>query len=1071
MRQIKLKLKNYLLLTTIALLFFSPLISLAEVNQEHQDVEVTQEELDTSIDESKEIAEEEGNELESTSDKQDGQVEEELEVEEVEEEIEKNEEDAKTTEQEPVDKVTEDSTNQSQSTDSTSMKLSSATLPFGQGSKGNHVVELKKNLTKLAIGNYPENPSDFYGDSTTKNVVRFQKYYGLEETGVVDRHTQSAIEENVNSPYQIGESGNHVVELKKNLTTLGIGNYPANPSGSYGDSTARNIIRFQKLYGLNENGIADEVTLAKIDEMLILRQGVSGNHVVKLKQNLSKLGIGNYPTNPSNFFGTSTTNNVLEFQRYYGLNTTGIADENTLSVLERNVNSSYQIGQRGSHVVELKKNLTELGIGNYPATPSGTYGDSTARNVMKFQSSQGLKENGIADDVTLAKINDLLVLQQGARRESVIELKRNLSKLGIGNYPANPSNFFGSSTTNNVKAFQQYYGLDVTGIADAETLDAIDRNVNSSYQVGKSGSHIVALKQNLTILGIGNYPESPSGTYGDSTARNVKRFQNYYSLNENGIADETTLNKISEILNSPYSSGNSGAHVVELKENLKTLGIGNYPSNPSGSYGSSTARNVHAFQSYYGLYENGIADEVTLNKIQEILNSPYRLGNRGNHVVELKRNLSQLGYGEYTQNPSPDYDTNTENYVKEFQRSYGLNVSGIADEVTLAKIDEVLASRHVVIYQQFDITLDQALNVQMNQLQQTDKYRNNPAYVHSNYIEFVERGRITGDSVRLRTAPTFDNNIAFTVNSGTAVEILGQVTGDLHAGSTSWYKISYNNRTLYVHKSLVNPQGKIALTTTRLNVRAEQNSSSHIYGTLAAGATVNIVNEGGTWHEIRYGSWRNPTRSDVRSYLDPARNDEFQHLDLSSSVGVSTSEINKVIAGRGTLNGQGAAFIEAGRLHSVNELYLISHALLETGNGGSNLAKGIEVGLNSSGNPVLVTSSNRSSLTNIRTTYNMFGIGAADTDPDRLGAIRAYQEGWFTPRQAIIGGAKFIGERYIHNQYKQNTLYKMRWNPANPGYPQYATDIEWATKQVTRIKDMYRQLDNPMLRFNIVRYK
>ncbi len=144
---------------------------------------------------------------------------------------------------------------------------------------------------------------------------------------------------------------------------------------------------------------------------------------------------------------------------------------------------------------------------------------------------------------------------------------------------------------------------------------------------------------------------------------------------------------------------------------------------------------------------------------------------------------------------------------------------------------------------------------------------------------------------------------------------------------------------------------------------------------------------------------------------------------------------------------------------------------METGHGDSDLATGIKVGKNSKEELVLVTNNNQSNLTDIRTTYNMFGIGAVDGDAHRQGAFRAYREGWFSPEAAIIGGAKFIGERYIHNAYNQDTLYKMRWNPANPGYPQYATDIGWAVKQVDQIKKMYSLLDNPLLHFNIIRYK
>lgn len=83
----------------------------------------------------------------------------------------------------------------------------------------------------------------------------------------------------------------------------------------------------------------------------------------------------------------------------------------------------------------------------------------------------------------------------------------------------------------------------------------------------------------------------------------------------------------------------------------------------------------------------------------------------------------------------------------------------------------------------------------------------------------------------------------------------------------------------------------------------------------------------------------------------------------------------------------------------------------------------------------------------------MFGIGAYDSDAVRQGFIRAKQEGWNTVRKAIIGGAKFIANSYIHQG--QNTLYKMRWNPTNPGTHQYATDVNWAKHNATRIKGFY----------------
>ncbi|WP_437183586.1 SH3 domain-containing protein, partial [Shouchella xiaoxiensis] len=205
----------------------------------------------------------------------------------------------------------------------------------------------------------------------------------------------------------------------------------------------------------------------------------------------------------------------------------------------------------------------------------------------------------------------------------------------------------------------------------------------------------------------------------------------------------------------------------------------------------------------------------------------------------------------------------------------------------------------------------------------------------------------------------------------------------------------------------------------------------------------------------RNGRWQNASRSDVSYYMNPnnfsqGTSSYLQFLDLQSSAGLSASSINsQLLAGKGTLSGQGQAFINASKLYNVNEIYLISHALLETGNGGSRLATGVEV--------------------NGRTVYNMYGIGAFDGDAVRMGAQYAYNQGWFTPEDAIIGGARFVSNSYMARG--QNTLYKMRWNPANPATYQYATDIGWAVKQTHHMSNLYSLVDDYHLKFDVPVYR
>ena len=264
----------------------------------------------------------------------------------------------------------------------------------------------------------------------------------------------------------------------------------------------------------------------------------------------------------------------------------------------------------------------------------------------------------------------------------------------------------------------------------------------------------------------------------------------------------------------------------------------------------------------------------------------------------------------------------------------------------------------------------------------------------------------------------------------------------------------------YVSKTYVDKNNKVTAET--LNVRGGAGTNYWVVGQLKKGTKVNIIDEVNGWYQIEYTKnrqWVNPNPNDVLHYLDPNNfiNDErqkVQFLDLSKTSGASVATLNNYLKGKGTLQGQGKAFIEASQTHGVNDIYLISHAILETGNGNSVLAKGVKY--------------------NGVTVYNMFGVGAYDKCPVDCGAKKAYEEGWTTPEKAIVGGAEFIGNSYI--KAGQNTLYKMRWNPAAMALTgaygkQYATDIGWASKQVNTMYNLYQTIGIYNLNLDIPVYK
>ena len=203
------------------------------------------------------------------------------------------------------------------------------------------------------------------------------------------------------------------------------------------------------------------------------------------------------------------------------------------------------------------------------------------------------------------------------------------------------------------------------------------------------------------------------------------------------------------------------------------------------------------------------------------------------------------------------------------------------------------------------------------------------------------------------------------------------------------------------------------------------------------------------------GATKLASREQTQEYMDPnsycTGAYKYQFLDLSYSNGISEAALNSFLADKGVMRGHAADFIESARTYNVSEIYLAAHACLETGNGTSALSRGIEV--------------------NGQTVYNMFGIGAYDNSAEYSGSRRAYELGWTSVSAAIKGGAKWISEHYINSsECRQNTLYKMLWNPGNPGQHQYATDIGWATHQGVNIEKIFRMFPEAVKAYDVPVY-
>ncbi|MGI6493023.1 MAG: peptidoglycan-binding protein [Pelotomaculum sp.] len=144
-----------------------------------------------------------------------------------------------------------------------------------------------------------------------------------------------------------GMSGDEVLQLQQRLSELGY--YQGAPDGIFGPGTHSAVYNFQVTNNLSADGIAGAVTLGALNllgttgstggtqgtttgDPAVLKQGMSGDSVLKLQQQLHNLGY--YQGALDGSFGTVTRSAVISFQYDNKLTVDGIAGQNTMLALQ-----------------------------------------------------------------------------------------------------------------------------------------------------------------------------------------------------------------------------------------------------------------------------------------------------------------------------------------------------------------------------------------------------------------------------------------------------------------------------------------------------------------------------------------------------------------------------------------------------------------------------------------------------------------------------------------------------------------------------------------------------------------
>ena len=245
------------------------------------------------------------------------------------------------------------------------------------GSTGNDVRTLQIHLNRIS-GNYPAigkiPAADGIFDAATESAVtKFQEVFGLDPNGVVDSATwyriayiytsvkriaeldsegvrYEEIENKYTEDLKIGMQSIEVSMLQYYLAVIGAyyeAVQPVEITGYFGENTERSVKSFQRVFGLPQTGEVDRATRNDLYRAYqgivesvppkytavalypgtVLREGDSGESVRIIQEYLTLINR-TYPNIPAvnntGYFGPVTKRSVIEFQKQFGINPSGL---------------------------------------------------------------------------------------------------------------------------------------------------------------------------------------------------------------------------------------------------------------------------------------------------------------------------------------------------------------------------------------------------------------------------------------------------------------------------------------------------------------------------------------------------------------------------------------------------------------------------------------------------------------------------------------------------------------------------------------------------------------------------
>lgn len=512
-------------------------------------------------------------------------------------------------------------------------KVSVKTLPaldglnVRTGDKGLIVRTIQSRLIEL--GYATGTVSGTYDSATVTAVKAFQSKNGLKADGVCGAETQQLLfgkglaasatvsptptaeptlpppMETPKATVRSGSKGTDAALVQQRLIELKYLTGAAD--GKFGTKSVAALKAFQTKNGLTADGVAGAATYEVLfsylalaadyvplatpdtpssatmtpaptdppitrDNVVLIKQGVTGDAVLRLQNRLEALGY--YTSAQDGRCKADDTAAIRAFQDKNGLKVDGAAGFDTQSLLYSDSAIMYdgrlagslkvtytllKKGMSGDAVASMQARLIELGY--LGGTADGVFGTDTAEAVYYFQKANGLVRDSIA---------------------GVSTLERLFSPSAIANAAATPAPI-------------------VTPQPSGITATLIKK--------GDSNTSVKAMQQ--TLISLGYLSGTADGIFGTQTYRALKEFQKANALTADGVAGSLTI----AALNSANAdSPESAPSVTVPPDSTATIvgGVAVSARNVKYEYWYSTVRSECKKYPYCTLYdpESGISWQV-----------------------------------------------------------------------------------------------------------------------------------------------------------------------------------------------------------------------------------------------------------------------------------------------------------------------------------------------------------------------------------------------------------------------------------------------------------------------------